>query len=66
MKDTTDPAYARPLQNLSDTWWKRLLDVQRPYRWNLKRLNFGKNIGRRVRGRPEPKEPEPSVSGHRS
>ena len=44
MKDTTDPAYARRLQNLSDTWWKRFLDVQRPYRWNLRRLNLGRTL----------------------
>jgi SAM-dependent methyltransferase len=22
-------------------WWKRVLDVQRPYRWNLRRLELG-------------------------
>ena len=27
-----------------DVWWKRLLDVQRPYRWNLSRLHPGRTL----------------------
>ncbi len=38
----TDAAdYARRLARLESVWWKRLLDVQRPYRWNLRRLHPG-------------------------
>jgi glycosyltransferase involved in cell wall biosynthesis/SAM-dependent methyltransferase len=38
---TEDPAYAERLQRLQCSWWKGLLDVQRPYRWNLRRLRLG-------------------------
>lgn len=34
--------YAKRLQRLELSWWKRLLDVQRPYRWNLRRLELGR------------------------
>jgi len=33
--------YTRRLERLGGVWWKRLLDVQRPYRWNLRRLDLG-------------------------
>jgi len=33
-------AYAERLKNRL-VWWKRLLDVQAPYRWNLRRLKPG-------------------------
>lgn len=33
--------YTHRLQRLEAVWWKRLLDVQRPYRWNLRRLRLG-------------------------
>jgi 2-polyprenyl-3-methyl-5-hydroxy-6-metoxy-1,4-benzoquinol methylase len=33
--------YARRLAQLQGRWWKRLLDVQRPYRWYLRRLKLG-------------------------
>lgn len=39
--DTADQAYTRRLQALSGTGWKRWLDVQAPYRWNLRRLGLG-------------------------
>jgi len=42
VKDTTELAYKTRLLN-ADTRWKRLLDVQRPYRWNLERLGL-KNV----------------------
>jgi 2-polyprenyl-3-methyl-5-hydroxy-6-metoxy-1,4-benzoquinol methylase len=41
MKDTRDVAYTQRLSGL-DTWWKRLLDVQRPYRAHLRRLEPGR------------------------
>jgi 2-polyprenyl-3-methyl-5-hydroxy-6-metoxy-1,4-benzoquinol methylase len=37
---TADPAYARRLQRLQGVWWKRLLPVQAPYRWHLRRLRL--------------------------
>ncbi|MDX2023151.1 MAG: class I SAM-dependent methyltransferase [Deltaproteobacteria bacterium] len=36
-----DAAYVERLARLQGRWWKRLLDVQRPYRWYLRRLNLG-------------------------
>ncbi len=39
--DVNDPAYAERLERLGGKWWKRLLDVQRPYRWYLQRLHLG-------------------------
>jgi SAM-dependent methyltransferase len=39
-------------------WWKRVLDVQRPYRWNIRRLDPGRTldvgtgIGRHLRSLP--------------
>src|SRR5207302_10671432 len=39
--DTADPRYAARLVTLEAVWWKRLLDVQAPLRWNLRRLEPG-------------------------
>ena len=38
--DTRSSAYAERLEGY-DKGWKRLLDVQRPYRWNIRRLGLG-------------------------
>jgi SAM-dependent methyltransferase len=38
--DTRDTAYAERLQGF-DRGWRRLFDVQRPYRWNIRRLELG-------------------------
>jgi 2-polyprenyl-3-methyl-5-hydroxy-6-metoxy-1,4-benzoquinol methylase len=38
---TEQGAYAERLANLESVWWKRVLDVQRPYRWHLKALGLG-------------------------
>jgi 2-polyprenyl-3-methyl-5-hydroxy-6-metoxy-1,4-benzoquinol methylase len=38
---TTDDAYAERLVALQHSSWKRLLPVQAPYRWNLRRLKLG-------------------------
>ncbi len=38
---TQDPAYARRLETLEAQSWKQRLDVQAPYRWNLRRLHPG-------------------------
>ena len=37
-----DLDYARRLQQLQQARWKQVLDVQRPYRWNLERLCSGR------------------------
>jgi SAM-dependent methyltransferase len=36
-----DDAYTRRLVRLQTVWWKRVLDVQAPYRWNLRSLRPG-------------------------
>lgn len=38
---TESHEYAQRLERLEGAWWKRALDVQRPYRWNLRRLQPG-------------------------
>ena len=40
MLETTDENYTEHLL-ASGVWWKKLLNVQAPYRWNLKRLSPG-------------------------
>jgi SAM-dependent methyltransferase len=40
MDDTRGAAYAEHLEQF-DRGWRRLLDVQRPYRWNVRRLGLG-------------------------
>lgn len=42
--DTRDEHYTRRLATLEGAWWKRALDVQRPYRWNLRRLHLGATL----------------------
>jgi 2-polyprenyl-3-methyl-5-hydroxy-6-metoxy-1,4-benzoquinol methylase len=48
-------AYAKRLSTLQQARWKQVLDVQRPYRWNLDRLcegrvlDVGCGIGRNLR-----------------
>jgi 2-polyprenyl-3-methyl-5-hydroxy-6-metoxy-1,4-benzoquinol methylase len=44
MRDTAGAEYTRRLQRLSGARWKRLLDVQAPYRWNLRRLDLGRTL----------------------
>lgn len=36
--------YAVRLQREQQRWWKRLFDVQAPYRWNLRRLKPGRTL----------------------
>ncbi len=38
---TTDAAYTARLSSIGGVWWKRALDVQAPYRWNLQRIKLG-------------------------
>jgi SAM-dependent methyltransferase len=42
--DTTSEAYARRLERREGARWKQLLDVQRPYRWNLRRMHLGHTL----------------------
>jgi SAM-dependent methyltransferase len=39
--DTADESYTAQLLREGGAWWKRLFDVQRPYRWNIRRLAVG-------------------------
>jgi 2-polyprenyl-3-methyl-5-hydroxy-6-metoxy-1,4-benzoquinol methylase len=41
LTDTADPEYAERLVRLQHKWWKRLIDVQAPYRWKLQSLRPG-------------------------
>lgn len=43
-EDTTASAYTDRLTKLSTGTWKRLFDTQRPYRWNLRRLQPGRTL----------------------
>ncbi|MGH3907591.1 MAG: class I SAM-dependent methyltransferase [Pseudonocardiaceae bacterium] len=42
--DTTDRSYTARLVRLQLRGWKQLLDVQAPYRWNLRRLLGGRRV----------------------
>lgn len=41
---TAGEDYTRRLQQLSGARWKQVLDVQAPYRWNLRRLRLGRTL----------------------
>jgi SAM-dependent methyltransferase len=41
---TNELGYSARLLRKESVWWKKLLDVQAPYRWNLRRLNPGFTI----------------------
>jgi 2-polyprenyl-3-methyl-5-hydroxy-6-metoxy-1,4-benzoquinol methylase len=43
-KDTSSETYTVRLKSRSSVWWKRVLDVQAPYRWNLRRLHLGRTL----------------------
>ena len=43
-KNTKNQDYTNRLETLSHKRWKEILDVQRPYRWNLRQLNLGKTL----------------------
>lgn len=43
-KDTKGVDYEERLSRLSNAQWKKIFDVQRPYRWNLSRLKLGKTL----------------------
>ena len=42
--DSKGEAYAARLARLEGARWKRWLDVQQPYRWNLRRLGLGRTL----------------------
>lgn len=42
--DTSQQTYTKRLQTLQGRKWKERLDVQRPYRWNIRRLKLGKTL----------------------
>ena len=44
MEDTRDPEYAVRLATLESKGWKKLFDVQAPYRRNLRKLNLGRTL----------------------
>jgi SAM-dependent methyltransferase len=41
---TESPDYADRLTALEGVWWKRLLPVQAPYQWNLRRRHLGRTL----------------------
>lgn len=41
IKNTNNSEYTQRLINKQRAWWKRLIDVQAPYRWNIRRLQPG-------------------------
>jgi 2-polyprenyl-3-methyl-5-hydroxy-6-metoxy-1,4-benzoquinol methylase len=43
-RTTDSEAYARRLQAKQQVWWKRLLNVQAPYQWNLRRQQLGRTL----------------------
>ena len=43
-KPTDGVDYTERLATLESAGWKRALDVQRPYRWNLRRLDLGRTL----------------------
>lgn len=42
--DTRSADYADRLRTLGGARWKQVLDVQRPYRWNLRRQGLGRTL----------------------
>ena len=58
MPSTENSDYTDRLESLSGARWKRLIDTQRPYRWNLRQLHLGRvldvgcGIGRNLGGLP--------------
>jgi SAM-dependent methyltransferase len=41
---TQGASYTQRLARLESARWKQVLDVQRPYRWNLRRLDLGRTL----------------------
>jgi SAM-dependent methyltransferase len=43
-KSTAEQEYTERLETLTGKRWKEVLDVQRPYRWNIRRLDLGRTL----------------------
>jgi SAM-dependent methyltransferase len=43
-RSTASEAYASRLKRLAGVWWKRVLPVQAPYRWHVRRLRLGRTL----------------------
>jgi len=41
---TESPDYAERLRSKQTLWWKRMLHVQAPYHWNLRRQHLGRTL----------------------
>jgi len=44
VEDTSGEEYARRLMRKQQVWWKKLLNVQAPYQWNLRRQRLGRTL----------------------
>ena len=44
LRDTAEDAYAERLRTKESAWWKRALNVQAPYQWNLRRQDLGRTL----------------------
>ena len=44
VRDTTSQSYTDRLQCLESARWKQRLNVQAPFRWNVRRLNLGRTL----------------------
>jgi 2-polyprenyl-3-methyl-5-hydroxy-6-metoxy-1,4-benzoquinol methylase len=42
--DTSGEDYAQRLQAKQHVWWKKALNVQAPYRWNVRRQQLGRTL----------------------
>jgi 2-polyprenyl-3-methyl-5-hydroxy-6-metoxy-1,4-benzoquinol methylase len=43
-RSTDGREYAERLRRLESSWWRRLFNVQAPYRWNIRRLRLGRTL----------------------
>jgi SAM-dependent methyltransferase len=41
---TDTPDYAERLRSKQNLWWKRMLHVQAPYHWNMRRQHLGRTL----------------------
>ena len=43
-RPTASQDYANRLKRLAGVWWKRILPVQAPYRWHVRRMGLGRTL----------------------
>ncbi|MEO8906587.1 MAG: class I SAM-dependent methyltransferase [Microbacteriaceae bacterium] len=43
-RSTSGADYAQRLRRLDESRWRRVLNVQAPYRWNIRRLHLGRTL----------------------